>query len=237
MDEVITVHNHSSSVKNIFLDRFAGNFHNLQPSDVYAQYLVGSDIVNEQSLVLCAPDKGALPFVREVHAELKDPAVPILVIDKERSGERSVSMSISERSDIGLSDIAGKDIVVIDDMVRTGSTIVKACQLLKTGAPRKIIFLVTHFYTSQEGREKLNNPVIDEIVVSNTIPQILNRDMQGRLRKKMVVLRLSRWMAKYLGQTIGSKTLIVKPPYYIADMASKNPRWKGALGPLFNPER
>lgn len=234
VDEVITVHNHSSSVKNIFLDRFSGNFHNLQPSDVYAEYLLGSDLVNPGGLVLCAPDKGALPFVQEVHAELGDPCVPILVIDKERAGERVVSMHVSDKSEIGLADIAGKDIVVIDDMVRTGSTIVKACSLIKSGAPRKIVFLVTHFYTSQEGREKLNNPVIDEIVVSNTIPQILNRDMQGRLRRKMVVLRISRWMAKYLGQTIGSKTFVVKPPYYIEDMSSKNPRWKGSLGPLFS---
>lgn len=233
VDEVITVHNHSSSVKNIFLDRFSGNFHNLQPSDVYAEYLLGSDLVNPGGLVLCAPDKGALPFVTEVHAELGDPSVPILVIDKERAGERAVSMHVSDKSEIGLADIAGKDVVVIDDMVRTGSTIVKACSLIKSGAPRKIVFLVTHFYTSQEGREKLNNPVIDEIVVSNTIPQILNRDMQGRLRRKMVVLRISRWMAKYLGQTIGSKSFVVKPPYYIEDMSSKNPRWKGSLGPLF----
>jgi len=227
VDEVITVHNHSNAVKEMFGRTFQGAFHNLQPADVYAQYLSDSDIVDEGNLVLCAPDKGALPFVREVHAELKRPSVPILVIDKERSGERSVSMEINPESDIGLSDLAGKDVVVIDDMVRTGSTIVKACSLIKTGAPRRIVFLVTHFYTSQEGREKMNNPVIDEIVVSNTIPQILNRDMQGRLRKKMVVLRLSRWIARYLGTIIGSKTLIVKPPLYVEDMSSKNPRWKG----------
>lgn len=232
VDEVITVHNHSSSVKNIFMDRFSGNFHNLQPSEVYAEYLSASDIVNKQNLVLCAPDKGALSFVKEVHGELKDPDIPLLIIDKERNGERSVSMQVSPHSDIGLPDLAGRDVVVIDDMVRTGSTIVQACSLIKSGLPRKIIFLVTHFYSSQETRIKLNHPVIDEIVVSNTIPQILNRDMQGRLRRKMVVLRISRWMAKYLGQTIGTKTLVVPPPYYIEDMSSKNPRWKGSLGPL-----
>ncbi len=234
VDEVVTVHNHSSSVKNIFMDRFSGNFHNLQPADVYADYMIASDVVNEKNLVLCAPDKGALPFVREVHAEFKNPDIPILIIDKERSGERAICMEVSNKSDISLAEIKGRDVVVIDDMVRTGSTIVKACSLLRSGSPRKIVFLVTHFYTSQEGREKLNSPVIDEIVVSNTIPQILNRDMQGRLRKKMVVLRISRWIAGHLGHTIGTKTLMLKPPYYIEDMSSKNPRWQGGLGPLFN---
>jgi ribose-phosphate pyrophosphokinase len=234
VDEVITVHNHSSSVKTLFSACFPGAFHNLQPADVYAEYFAGSDIVDERKLVLCAPDRGALPFVKEVQAELKDPSVPILVIDKQRDGERTVSMQISPHSDIGLADLGGRDVVVIDDMVRTGGTIVKACSLVKTGKPNKIVFLVTHFYTSQEGREKLNNPVIDEIVASNTIPQILNRDMQGRLRKKFVVLQISRWIARHLGQTIGTKTLIVKPPYYIEDMSSKNPRWKGPRGSSFN---
>ncbi|HOX91756.1 MAG TPA: ribose-phosphate diphosphokinase, partial [Spirochaetales bacterium] len=191
VDEVLTVHNHSASVKDLFSATFPGSFYNLQPSDVYASYLEDSDIVDPANMVLCAPDKGALPFVREVLGQLKNGPAPVLVIDKERTGERSVCMDISENSDIGLSDLAGKDVVVIDDMVRTGGTIVKACSLIKKANPRRIIFLVTHFYTSQEGRERLHSPVIDEIVVSNTIPQILNRDMQGRLRKKMVVLRLS----------------------------------------------
>jgi ribose-phosphate pyrophosphokinase len=234
VDEVITVHNHSQSVKNIFMDRFSGNFHNLQPADVYAEYMIGSDVVRHDNLVLCAPDKGALSFVREVHAELGKANVPILVIDKERVDERSISMKVSRQSDISLDEIAGRDIVVIDDMVRTGSTIVKACCLVRSGNPNKIVFLVTHFYTSQEGREKLNSPVIDEIVASNTIPQILNRDMQGRLRRKMVTLRISRWIAKYLGQILGSKTFVTKPPYYIEDMSSKNPRFKGYMGPLFS---
>lgn len=234
IDEVITVHNHSQSVKNIFMDRFSGNFHNLQPADVYAEYMIGSDIVRHDNLVLCAPDKGALPFVREVHAELRNPALPILVIDKERIDERSVCMKVSPQSDISLEEVKGRDVIVIDDMVRTGNTIVKACSMIRGAQPNKIVFLVTHFYTSQEGREKLNSPVIDEIVASNTIPQILNRDMQGRLRRKMVTLRISRWIAKYLGQILGSKSHVTKPPYYIEDMSSKNPRFKGYMGPLFS---
>ena len=55
--------------------------------------------------------------------------------------------------------------------------------------------MVTHFYSNREGRITLNDACIDEIVTTSTIPQILNRDMQGRLRHKMVVLRLARWIS------------------------------------------
>ena len=67
VDEVVTVHNHSCSVENIFMDRLSGYFHNLLPFDVYADYMRDSDIVDVDNLVLCSPDHGALSFCSAVH--------------------------------------------------------------------------------------------------------------------------------------------------------------------------
>ena len=80
----------------------------------------------------------------------------------------------------------------------------------------------------------LNDPAIDEIVTTSTIPQILNRDMQGRLRHKMVVLRIARWISDFLLKMLDPSSGGLQPPYYTEDMSSKNPRWKGKLGPLFS---
>lgn len=233
VDEVVTVHNHSISVKQIFLDRFSGYFHNLQPADVYAQYISGSDIVNFEKTILCSPDKGAFSFVNEVRAALPREDFPVMMMDKQRTGERSVETRVHKDSVVKLEDIEGKDIVVIDDMVRTGSTIVECCKVLRKSKPRRIVFLVTHFYASREGRMNLNDPSIDEIVTTDTVPQILNRDMQGRLRKKMVVLRISRWISQYLYEMLTGNTISSKSHLYKEDMSSKNPRYKGMLGPLF----
>ena len=93
---------------------------------------------------------------------------------------------------------------------------------------------MTHFYSSREGRINLNDPSIDEIVTTNTIPQILNRDMQGRLRSKMVVLLLERWISNYLIELAGGPSGALSGPLYREDMSSKNPRWKGKMGPLFS---
>ncbi len=234
VDEVVTIHNHSCSVEHIFKDRFSGYFHNLIPSSVYASYMMNSDIVNQDRLVLCSPDKGAFAFVNQVHSAIGRPNIPILKMDKERKGEREINIEVAADSEISLKDITGKEVIVLDDMVRTGRTIVECCKIIKMAKPKRIIFFVTHFNSSREGRINMNDPSIDEIVTSSTIPQILNRDVQGRLRHKMVVLRIERWISNFLLSMIQPSAPSLKEPFYAEDMSSKNPRWKGKMGPLFS---
>jgi ribose-phosphate pyrophosphokinase len=88
-------------------------------------------------------------------------------------------------------------------MVRTGSTIMECCSCLRSGRPRKICFGVTHFDASLEGRENLIGRDLDEILTLNIIPSILNRDTQGRLRKKMVVLKIEKWIARFFLRYLG----------------------------------
>lgn len=234
VDEVVTIHNHSVSVQNIFMDRFSGKFHNLRPYDLYSSYIKDTDVVNDRNIVLCAPDKGALEFARRVQTCLGKSKVPVIVMNKERIGERTVQISISADSDIGLSDITGKDVVVLDDMVRTGGTIVETCHKLRSANPNKIVFFVTHFYSSRECRSNLNDRVLDEVITTTTIPSILNRDVQGRLRHKMVVLLISRWISNYLLKLLDKQSPGLKAPLYSEDMSAKNPRWIGKMGPLFS---
>ncbi len=236
VNEVVTVHNHSASVQNIFMDRFSGHFHNLNPADLYASYLTDSDVVRNNHLILCSPDKGALDFVKRVKKEIGREDLPMLCMDKERKGERDVRIRLSPFSDRTLSEIEGEDIAVIDDMVRTGNTIIETCHLLRSANPERIIFMVTHFYSSRECRAILNDRVLDEIITTTTIPSILNRDVQGRLRHKMVVLSISRWISNYLIHLIDKNAPGLKPPLYSEDISSKNPRWKGSVGPLFYQE-
>ncbi|MCB1104702.1 MAG: ribose-phosphate pyrophosphokinase [Cephaloticoccus sp.] len=230
VDQVFTVHNHSHSVQSTFAEVFAGKFHNLIPYDIYVDYLKNSDIVTYgaegEGLALCAPDKGAREFVREIFNRLGLPKVKVVLLDKERSGERKVSITVHADSEWSLDDIAGHDVVLFDDMVRTGSTVVQACQVMKESKPRKTVFALTHFYASEEGRIKMASTAIDEILTLNTIPTVLNRDIQGRLRKKMVVLKIERWLARKLCSTLGLTSRKMDDSLYAIDMSSKNLRWK-----------
>jgi ribose-phosphate pyrophosphokinase len=230
VDVVVTVHNHSSKVQKLFSYLFNGEFHNLLPAELYADYIRYSDMVvsgkDGDNLVLCAPDHGAEPFMKAVYDSLGLPKTSRIIMEKVRDGERKVSMSLSKGSDLTLAQIEGKDIIVLDDMVRTGSTIVECCRLLRQGKPNRICFGVTHFLSSAEARENLNSPYIDEILTLNTIPAILNRDSQGRLRKKLVVLKIEKWIAKFLLEYMGRDASKFEKDFYSVDMSSKNPRWR-----------
>jgi ribose-phosphate pyrophosphokinase len=200
VDSVLTVHNHSYSVQKMFSEVFEGNLHNLIPYDIYCDY------------------------VKEMHKRLNLPKAKFILLDKERSGEREVEIKLHSQSEATFEQIDGHDIVLFDDMVRTGSTVVKSCEVLKEIHPGKTVFAVSHFYASEEGREKMASDAIDEILTLNTLPTVLNRDVQGRLRRKLVVLKIERWLATKLSQILEVKNPREDSLYQI-DMSSTNPRF------------
>lgn len=230
VDVVITVHNHSSKVQRLFSELFGGEFHNLYPAELYADYIKYSDMVvtgkDGDNLVLCSPDDGAATFMNAVWESMGLPKCARITMHKQRTGERQVTVAIDPKSDLDLAGIEGKDIIVLDDMVRTGSTIVECCKLLRQGNPNKVCFGVTHFLSGAEARENLNSRFIDEILTLNTIPSVLNRDSQGRLRKKMTVLKIEKWIARFLLQYLGMNAGKFEKDFYSVDMSSKNPRWR-----------
>ena len=236
VDGVMTVHNHSVSVQDVFNRRFNGNFFNLSPAALYADYLIKHETMLDSSngFILCAPDKGASPFVTEVYRHTCDiakqmlvaPTPGLLLMDKHRSGERKVTMVAAENSPTPLEDIKGREVIVMDDMVRTGTTIVECCRQLKEAGAARIVFVVTHFYSSPEVKENLNSSVIDDIITTDTLPNILNRDMQGRLRRKILILKLERWIAHALKSQVFKLPVNENERLYSIDVSRKNPRWR-----------
>ena len=229
VDTVMTIHNHSDSVQKMFCDVFGGDFHNLIPYEIYAHYLLNSNILNYgedgEGLVLCAPDKGARDFVKEMYKTLGLSKAKFIMLDKDRTAERKVEITLHKESEHTFDGLDGASIVLFDDMVRTGSTVVKSCQFLQQINPQRMVFAVSHFYASDEGRERMAHPAIGEILTLNTLPTILNRDEQGRLRKKMVVLKVEKWLAQEVCNILGLPQTQEANPYKI-DMSSKNPRFK-----------
>ena len=228
VDRVVTVHNHSHSVQQIFKDVFKGAFHNLIPYDIYADYLTQSNVLRErENMVLVAPDAGAKNFVVGMANQLGLPESNVLQMEKKRLGEREVEIKVEGSQEQAAKLIEGRDVVMFDDMVRTGSTVVNAFKVVQELKPSRAIFTVSHFYASEEGRENMSHTAIDEILTLNSLPTVLNRDVQGRLRRKMVVLKIERWLAKNLARIL-DMDMRVDPDsaFYQIDMSSTNPRFQ-----------
>jgi ribose-phosphate pyrophosphokinase len=237
VDAVVTVHNHSVAVQRLFAREFDGQFFNLSPAELYCDYFMRYEMSQQDSggagLLVCAPDAGATPFAREIRAGLDaaaghlliKPEIGLLTMCKVRSGERKVAITAAPDSPTQMEGIRGRNVIVFDDMVRTGNTIMQCCEVLKEAGAARVTFVVTHFHSSDEVKENLSSPAIDQIITTNTLPSILNRDMQGRLRKKMLVLKIEKWIAAFLQATFTRQVHIGDGPLYAVDISSKNPRW------------
>ena len=128
-----------------------------------------------------------------------------------------------------------RDIFILDDMVRTGGTIaanISAIAQSKRCRPENIFFYSTHTTISQEARENLNSPYLNQFITSNTIPGVLNRDVQGRLRKKIIILKIEKWIANAIRHCLkeaqlpeniyGINSVTQSDELYEVDLSTKN---------------
>ncbi len=114
------------------------------------------------SLVIVSPDMGGVERARHLATRLDNAA--IAVIDKRRSGPNQVAaMTV-------VGEVSGKECLIIDDIIDTGGTLVKAAEtLLKQGATR-VTACCVHPVLSGNALERLENSAIEELVVTDSIP-------------------------------------------------------------------
>ena len=186
---------------------------------------------NGANLGFVAPDQGAVVFVKRVQAFTGLAESVLVTLEKKRLGQRNVE--IRPTGDAGV--LKGRQVFILDDMVRTGGTIAAAIKALaedEANRPASIRFYCTHTYISPEGRENLNSPYLTEFITTNTLPNVLNRDDQGRLRQKMVVLKIENWIADALrhcleegqppAERYDMESVTIADRYYKLDFSSRN---------------
>ena len=69
-----------------------------------------------------------------------------------------------------IGDVEGRDCIIVDDMIDTGGTLAKAAEALKKHGAKRVIAYATHPVLSGNAAENLKNSVIDEVVVTDSIP-------------------------------------------------------------------
>ncbi len=118
----------------------------LDATSIYIPYIKGLNLPN---LTIAAPDMGGSNIV---------------IVDKERKRANEIaSMTV-------IGDVKDADIVIVDDMVDTGNTLAKSAAMLMDKGARSVRAICTHPVLSGKAYETIANSVLDELIVSDTIP-------------------------------------------------------------------
>lgn len=112
-----------------------------------------------ENCIVISPDKGGVERAKDIARLLN---APFMVIQKTRKGNKLI---MEFRG-----DVFGKNILIVDDMISTGTTIIKAVKLLKKNGAKQIYAIAAHGLFVGGAKEKLRRIGIEKIVVSNTLP-------------------------------------------------------------------
>ena len=114
-----------------------------------------------KNLVVASPDVGGIKMARAYAKRLN---ASLAIVDKRRIDDRHAeAMNI-------LGNVKGKNIVIIDDLVATASSMCEAAGALKKAGALKIFAAVSHPILSGPAVERIKNSVIEEFIVSDSIP-------------------------------------------------------------------
>jgi len=114
-----------------------------------------------RDLVVVSPDAGGVERARAFAKRLKS---NLAIIDKRREGpNRAKLMNI-------IGKVEGHDVLLLDDMIDTGGTIVQGAGAIKEKGGLRILAGCTHAILSGPALKRINESVIEEVVATNTIP-------------------------------------------------------------------
>jgi ribose-phosphate pyrophosphokinase len=151
-------------------------------SPVLIDYLLSKQL---PELVVVSPDVGGVARARAFAKKLDD--APLAIIDKRRQ-----SHNIAEVLNL-IGDVKGKTAVLVDDMIDTAGTITEGARLLREKGARQVYACATHAVFSGPAISRLSSGVVEEVIVTNTIPVVPEHHFE-----QLVVLSV----ANLVGETI-----------------------------------
>ena len=154
-DRVLTLDLHCSQIEGFFdipVDHLVG-------APILAQYY-SEKFENMKNVTVVSPDFGGVGRARRLARKLD---VPIAIIDKRRPKD-AVSEVISL-----IGDVEGRDVILIDEQIQTGGSIVNAAEALKLNGANTIYACCSHAILADQAAELIQASCIDELVTLNTV--------------------------------------------------------------------
>lgn len=175
-DRVLTIDVHADQVQGFF---------NLPVDNIYASPIMLGDIWRRESgeVTVVSPDVGGVVRARAIAKRLDDADLAIIDKRRPRANESQVMHIIG--------DVDGRCCVMIDDMVDTAGTLCQAALALKEHGASKVYAYATHAVLSGPAVANIAGSVLDELVVTDTLP--LQQDAQAcdRIRQLSVAEMLA----------------------------------------------
>ncbi|MBN1174335.1 MAG: ribose-phosphate diphosphokinase [Micromonosporaceae bacterium] len=165
VDRILTIDLHTAQLQGFF----DGPVDHLFAMDLLAEYVVSK--YSDRPITVVAPDSGRVKVAERWGNKLG--GCPLAFIHKTRDPLKPGH--VVAKSVVG--EIAGRHCLIVDDMIGTGSTVVKATDILLDAGAADVVVAVTHALMSDPATERIRNSKISEIVVTNTLPLPDNKQL------------------------------------------------------------
>ena len=167
VNRVLTVDLHADQIQGFF---------DIPVDNIYGSPVLIDDIQDQRmdNLLIVSPDIGGVVRARAVAKSL---GVDLAIIDKRRpKANQSEVMHI-------IGDVENRNCILVDDMVDTAGTLCHAARALKDFGATRVSAYCTHPILSGKAIENINGSMLDELVVTNTIPLTAAAENCERIRQ------------------------------------------------------
>ncbi len=170
VERVLTMDLHADQIQGFF---------DIPVDNIYASPVLLADVQSNKhpNLVVVSPDVGGVVRARALAKQLD---CDLAIIDKRRP-----AANVSEVMHV-IGEIDGRTCVIMDDMIDTAGTLVKAAEVLKARGAKRVVAYCTHPVFSGPAVERIKGSQMDEVVITNTIPLSPAAKACGKIRQLSV---------------------------------------------------
>ncbi len=190
-DRVLTIDLHADQIQGFF---------DIPVDNVYASPIMLADIWRNHpsdGMIVVSPDVGGVVRARAIAKRLDDAELAIIDKRRPRPNESTV-MNI-------IGDVEGKTCVLVDDLVDTAGTLCAAARALKAKGARKVVSYCVHPVLSGPAVPNIEASVLDELVVSDTIPLRAEARACARIRQLSVANMVAETIRRIaFGESVSS---------------------------------
>lgn len=181
---------------DLHADQIQGFFY-MPVDNLYSTPIILEDIQKNyfDNIMVVSPDVGGVIRARAIAKRL--PGSDLAIIDKRRTGPGEAQVMHI------IGDVKDRECIIVDDIVDTAGTLCKAVEALKEHGAAKVVAYVTHPVLSGKAIDNINSSLLDEIVVTDTIPLHDDAKRCERIRP----ITLSHMIAEAIRRISGAGSL------------------------------